>query len=47
MLSTQLPDRENKVLEFVKDPFILEFMGVTPNISQLESDLETTIINIF
>ncbi len=45
MLSTQLPDKENKVLEFVKDPFILEFMGLTPNISQLESDLETSIIN--
>lgn len=45
MLSTQLPDKENKALEFVKDPFVLEFMGVTPNISQLESDLETTIIN--
>ena len=45
MLSTQLPDKENKALEFVKDPFVLEFMGATPNISQLESDLETTIIN--
>ena len=45
MLSTQLPDKENKVLEFVKDPFVLEFMGVTPDISQLESDLEATIIN--
>jgi predicted nuclease of restriction endonuclease-like (RecB) superfamily len=45
ILSTQLPDKENKVLEFVKDPFVLEFMGVTQNTSQLESDLETTIIN--
>ena len=45
MLSTQLPDKENKVLEFVKDPFVLEFMGVTQNTSQLESDLETAIIN--
>lgn len=45
MLSTQLPDKENKVLEFMKDPFVLEFMGAAPNISQLESDLETTIIN--
>ena len=45
MLSTQLPDKENEVLEFVKDPFVLEFMGATPNISQLESDLETSIIN--
>lgn len=45
ILSTQLPDKENKVLEFVKDPFVLEFMGVTPNVSQLESGLETAIIN--
>ena len=45
MLSTQLPDKENRALEFVKDPFVLEFMGVAPNISQLESDLETAIIN--
>lgn len=45
MLSTQLPDKENRTLEFVKDPFVLEFMGVAPNISQLESDLETAIIN--
>uniref|UniRef100_N2ADI5 DUF1016 domain-containing protein n=1 Tax=Eubacterium plexicaudatum ASF492 TaxID=1235802 RepID=N2ADI5_9FIRM len=45
MLSTQLPDKENKALAFVKDPFVLEFMGATPNISQLESDLEATIIN--
>lgn len=45
MLSTQLSDKENKALEFVKDPFVLEFMGITPNINQLESDLETAIIN--
>jgi len=45
MLSTQLPERENKALEFVKDPFVLEFMGVGQIASQLESDLETAIIN--
>lgn len=45
MLSTQLQDKEYKVLEFVKDPFVLEFMGITPNLSQLKSDLETAIIN--
>ena len=27
MLSTQLPNKENTTLEFVKDPFVLEFMG--------------------
>lgn len=45
MLSTQLPERENKTLEFVKDPFVLEFMGVGQSATQLESDLETAIIN--
>ena len=45
MLSTQLSDKENKALEFVKDPFVLEFMGVAQNEKQLESDLETKIIN--
>ena len=45
MLSTQLPDRENKALEFVKDPFVLEFMGVEQSTNQLESNLETVIIN--
>ena len=32
-------------MEFVKDPFVLEFMGVGQIVSQLESDLETAIIN--
>lgn len=45
MLSTQLSNKENKTLEFVKDPFVLEFMGINRDISQLESDLETAIIN--
>lgn len=45
MLSTQLSHKENKALEFVKDPFVLEFMGVAQDKSQLESDLETAIIN--
>ncbi|EOT28260.1 hypothetical protein C805_00402 [Eubacterium sp. 14-2] len=31
MFSAQLPDKENKVLEFVKDPFVFEFMSVTSN----------------
>lgn len=44
MLSTQLPDKENKALEFVKDPFVLEFMGLAQDKNQLESDLETAII---
>ena len=45
MLSTQLSGKENKSLEFVKDPFVLEFMGIAQDKRQLESDLETAIIN--
>lgn len=45
MLSTQLSGKENKALEFVKDPFVLEFMGIAQDKRQLESDLETAIIN--
>lgn len=44
MLSTQLQDKENKALEFVKDPFVLEFMGVKQNDEYLESDIEKAII---
>lgn len=45
MLSTQLPDKNNKALEFVKDPFVLEFMGIKQNDGHLESDVEKAIIN--
>ena len=37
MLSTQLPGRENKALEFVKDPFVLEFMGVGQSVRDRKS----------
>ena len=47
MLSTQLSDTENKTLEFVKDPFVLEFMGVKQNDGHLESDIEKAIISNF
>ena len=45
MLSTQLSDKNNKALEFVKDPFVLEFMGIKQNDGHLESDVEKAIIN--
>lgn len=32
-------------MEFVKDPFVLEFMGVGQSVGQIENDLETAIIN--
>lgn len=45
MLSTQLPNQKSKALEFVKDPFVLEFMGVKQNDDYLESDVEKAIIS--
>lgn len=45
MLSTQLADRECKTLEFVKDPFVLEFMGIKQDEGHLESDMEKAIIS--
>ena len=39
MLSTQLPDKNNKALEFVYDPFVLEFMVIKQNDGLLESDV--------
>lgn len=44
MLSTQLPGKGNKVFEFVKDPFVLEFMGIKQDDRYLESDVEGAII---
>lgn len=29
----------------MKDPFVLEFMGVGQSVGQIENDLETAIIN--
>lgn len=45
LLSTQLSDKDNTTLEFVKDPFVLEFMGIKQNDGHLESDVEKAIIN--
>ena len=45
MLSTQLPDKDNKTLEFVKDPFVLEFMGIKQEDVYIESDIEKAIIS--
>lgn len=45
MLSTQLQNKENQTLEFVKDPFVLEFMGIKRDERYLESDIENAIIS--
>ncbi|MCU6732084.1 PDDEXK nuclease domain-containing protein [Diplocloster agilis] len=45
MLSTQLPGKGSKVFEFVKDPFVLEFMGIKQDDRYLESNVERAIIS--
>lgn len=45
MLSTQFPDKVGEVTRFVKDPYILEFMGIKSDIKFLEKDVESAIIS--
>lgn len=45
MLSTQFPDKVGEVTRFVKDPYILEFMGIKSEIKFLEKDVESAIIS--
>ncbi len=45
MLSTQFPDKVREVTRFVKDPYILEFMGIKSEIKFLEKDVESAIIS--
>lgn len=45
ILSTQFPEKNNLAQKFVKDPFILEFMGVKDSDRVVEKDLENALIN--
>lgn len=45
MLSTQFPDKVGESTKFVKDPYILEFMGIKNDVKFLEKDVESAIIN--
>lgn len=38
-------DYQNDKLEFIKNPVVAEFLGLSPNTKYLESDLETAIID--
>ena len=38
-------DYQNHKLEFIKNPVVAEFLGMSPNTRYLESDLETAIID--
>ena len=45
MLSTQLPDKTVETRDFVKDPYVLEFMGIDPGDKPSEKVVETAAIN--
>lgn len=45
ILSTQFPDKAGQTPQFVKDPYILEFMGIKDDNRIIERDVETGIIN--
>lgn len=45
ILSTQLPDLLTENHEFVKDPYVLEFMGLPENYEYKESELERAILS--
>ena len=45
ILSTQFPEKIGQTTKFVKDPYILEHMGIKDNNTVIERDLENAIIS--
>ena len=45
ILSTQFPDKAGQVPRFVKDPYVLEFMGIKDNEKIAEKNVENAIIS--
>ncbi len=45
ILSTQFPDKTGQASKFVKDPYILEFMGIKDNDRIVEKNVENAIIS--
>lgn len=45
ILSTQFPDKTGQVSRFVKDPYVLEFMGIKDNDRTVEKNVENAIIS--
>ncbi len=45
ILSTQFPDKVGQTSNFVKDPYVLEFMGIRANKEIAEKDVENAIIS--
>ena len=45
ILSTQFPDKAGQTSQFVKDPYVLEFMGIKDNNRIVEKNVEDAIIS--
>lgn len=45
ILSTQFPDKTEQASQFVKDPYVLEFMGIKDNDRVVEKNVENAIIS--
>lgn len=45
ILSTQFPDKTGQASQFVKDPYVLEFMGIKDNDRVVEKNVENAIIS--
>ena len=45
ILSTQFPEKIGQIPKFVKDPYVLEFMGIRDNKEIAEKDVENAIIS--
>lgn len=45
ILSTQFPDKTGENQKFVKDPYVLEFMGIKEENKMIEKDVENAIIS--
>lgn len=45
ILSTQFPDKTGQASQFVKDPYVLEFMGIKDNDRIAEKNVENAIIS--
>lgn len=45
ILSTKFPDKIGQTSKFIKDPYVLEFMGIKDNNGIIERDVENAIIS--
>ena len=45
ILSTQFPEKIGQAPKFVKDPYVLEFMGIKDDSAVIEKDVENAIIS--